>query len=88
MYEGEKDETTYDTAMISFNNHMSLPPFAQAFPMDSLTLPPMDDSTFAGRKRTRTSTSCDEDPSDSSEFVFLLLSALYLTFCHQVHPFA
>ena len=50
---------------------MSLPPFAQAFSMNTLTLPPID---VVGKKRTRNSASRDgdEDLSDS-ESVSLLL---------------
>jgi hypothetical protein len=55
---------------------MSLPPFAQAFSMNALTLPPID---VVGKKRTRNSASRDDgDPSDS-ESVSLLVFLVFLS---------
>ena len=64
---------------------MSLPPFAQAFSMDSLTLPPID---VAGKKRTRTSASRDEeDPSDSESVALLLPCILISLYIYKVQIF-
>ena len=48
---------------------MSLPPFAQAFSMGTLTLPPID---VVGKKRTRTPASRDDEDPSGSESVSLL----------------
>ena len=64
---------------------MSLPPFAQAFSMDSLTLPPID---VVGKKRTRNSASRDDEvPSDSESVALLLPCILISLYIYKVQIF-
>ena len=55
---------------------MSLPPFAQAFSMGTLTLPPID---VVGKKRTRTPVSRDDEDPSGSESVSLLPLYSYIS---------
>ena len=93
MYE-ERDETDVYTAwkgIGSFNQFffsfstMSLPPFAQAFSMNSLALPPID---VVGKKRSRNSAPRDdEDPSDSESVNLLFPCILISIYIFKVQIF-